>query len=56
MKKKLKLDELKVQSFITKVDNDSAKNVKGAGINKETWASCLAYVSCYMTDCIGDPW
>lgn len=47
MKKKLKLNDLKVQSFVTA----EANKVKG-GTLQQTYASCLAYISCHPLECI----
>ncbi|WP_170226968.1 pinensin family lanthipeptide [Luteibaculum oceani] len=57
MKKKLKLNDVKVASFVTELNSASKNNLKGGGLpfSKDTCGSCLAYVSCYITDCIGDP-
>lgn len=50
MKKKLKLNDVKVKSFVTELNKDAKENVNGGG--RETMYSCMAYVSCYITDCI----
>ncbi|MGB0167376.1 MAG: pinensin family lanthipeptide [Luteibaculum sp.] len=57
MNKKLKIKDLEVKSFVTEISGQKLSNLKGGGLpySKETCASCLAYVSCYITDCIGDP-
>lgn len=44
MKKKLKLNELKVQSFVTA----EAKTIKGGA----TEISCLAFISCHVLQCV----
>lgn len=46
MKKKLKLNDLKVQSFVTA----DAENIKGG--TGETMYSCLAYVTCNVVGCV----
>ncbi|WP_170226967.1 pinensin family lanthipeptide [Luteibaculum oceani] len=51
MKKKLKLNQVSVKSFVTELDKDAKKEVNGGG-TRETMYSCMAYVSCYITDCI----
>ncbi len=49
MKKKLKLSEVKVQSFVT--SEIAADKIKG-GTLQNTAFSCLAYISCNPLACI----
>lgn len=50
MKKKLQLNELKVQSFVT----SETDQIKGGSVDtlKPTQASCLDYVSCAAIQCL----
>ncbi len=53
MKKKLKIDELKVKSFVTSIEADRS-NLKGkgsVGVNDETLYSCYMYVTCDVVHC-----
>ncbi len=49
MKKKLKLNDLKVQSFVT--SDIAADQIKG-GTGGETAYSCLAYITCDVVGCV----
>lgn len=49
MKKKLKLNDLRVQSFVT--SDIAAENIKG-GNGPETVYSCLAYITCDVVGCV----
>lgn len=51
MKKKLQLSQLKVSSFVTELDGNQSKNLKGKG-TRETLFSCLDYISCNPVDCL----
>ena len=54
MKKKLKLSEVKVASFVTELDKSKSNDIKGQRGTKdclETMFSCLHYVSCDPRDC-----
>ncbi|MGB0167377.1 MAG: pinensin family lanthipeptide, partial [Luteibaculum sp.] len=47
MKKKLKLNDVKVNSFVTELEKSKANSVKGGKPElPETFYSCLAYVTC----------
>jgi len=46
MKKKLKLNDLSIKSFVTEV---SGENLKGG--TGDTMYSCLAYVTCHVVAC-----
>ncbi len=48
MKKKLKLNDLKVQSFITSEKN--TENIKGGSL--ETNYSCLKFITCDLVACV----
>lgn len=48
MKKKLKLSELQVKSFVTATNADQ---IKGGG-PEDTLYSCLAYISCDIVGCV----
>lgn len=50
MKKKLKLNDLKVKSFVTDVADKS--DVKGGQKGGPTELSCYRYVSCFQFQCI----
>jgi hypothetical protein len=50
MKQKLRIDQLKVQSFLTSADADAHKG--GATLICNTNASCLPYVTCDRLQCI----
>ncbi|HEX4888116.1 MAG TPA: pinensin family lanthipeptide [Luteibaculaceae bacterium] len=51
MKKKLKLDDLKVKSFVTSELN--ANQIKGGAQElPDTFYSCLAYVTCDVVGCV----
>ncbi|HEX4888465.1 MAG TPA: pinensin family lanthipeptide [Luteibaculaceae bacterium] len=51
MKKKLKLDDLKVKSFVTSELN--ANQIKGGAPElPETFYSCLAYITCDVVGCV----
>lgn len=47
-KKSLKLAELKVQSFVTDMDNRAKETIKGG---EPIQRSLLAYISCYPQHC-----
>lgn len=51
MKKKLKLNDVKVKSFVTELNKDKSAAINGGKI-PETMYSCLAYVSCHIVDCL----
>ncbi len=56
MKKKIQLKNIAVQSFVTQLPENQKHSVKGgAAPSKETCGSCMAFISCYITDCIDDP-
>jgi hypothetical protein len=48
MKKKLKLSDLQVRSFVTEV---KPEQVKGGEPDKETLYSCLQYITCDFVRC-----
>ncbi|MGB0165932.1 MAG: pinensin family lanthipeptide [Luteibaculum sp.] len=49
MKKKLKLSQLEVKSFVT---NSDAEQIKGGKDYKNTDLSCYRYVSCFEIQCL----
>ncbi|TXC85234.1 pinensin family lanthipeptide [Luteibaculum oceani] len=54
MKKKLKINDLKVKSFVTNLEASKMKSIKGQGsvsVNDETMYSCYAYVTCDIVYC-----
>ena len=56
MKKKLKLNDIEVKSFVTKLNHNKQEAINGGAKDlKETMYSCLQYISCHMTDSIADP-
>lgn len=48
MKKKLKLNDLQVKSFVTEAN---ASQIRGGG-PEETLYSCLEYISCDIVGCV----
>lgn len=57
--KKLGLDKLKVQSFVTSLENDENKTIKGGVWEKSDQAGCDASDPClYSVDpgCSGESW
>lgn len=52
-KPKLKLDDIKVESFITSMDESKSNNIKGMGCNLGTHytAGPTACGTCYNTQC-----
>lgn len=52
MKQKLKLTDLKVQSFVTEINAQESKTFKG-GSDEHRPGSLLAFVSCFPEDCAG---
>lgn len=54
MKKKLKISDLKVKSFVTNINAAESRNIKGEGsvaVNDETLYSCYAYITCDVVYC-----
>lgn len=52
MKKKMKLDELKVQSFVTEEMDGNAETVKGGGfINNTILTIKVTFISCAAIGC-----
>lgn len=53
MKRKLSIDQIEVQSFVTSISKDDEKPLNGGGSELcGTDYSCLRYRSCYGFDCL----
>ncbi len=50
-KKKLKLDDLKVQSFVTSLDNEKSKKIQG-GTNSGPMYTQVCYYTCAGDSCV----
>ncbi len=54
MKKKISLNQIEVKSFVTNLEKDQQKHIKGKGGLPETMYSCLDYITCDIVNCYLD--